>query len=109
MLKDLNQAAFWYSKAAEQGNTNAQNNLGSMYEKGEGVLKDLNQAAFWYSKAAEQGDSDGQYNLGINYGTENYKMMAYWIDKSYYNKDSNAEQKKRAKDIWEKFELWKYK
>jgi TPR repeat protein len=39
----------------EQGDAEAQNNLGMMYANGEGVTRDDKQAAFWFRKAAEQG------------------------------------------------------
>ena len=42
-------------KAATQGDTSAQINLGDMYAKGEGVSKDLQEAMKWYLMAAEQG------------------------------------------------------
>ncbi len=48
-------AAHWFAKAAEQGHKRAQNHLGLLYARGEGVEKDLAQAAHWYAKAAEQG------------------------------------------------------
>jgi TPR repeat protein len=38
---------------AKQGNADAQNNLGTMYANGKGVLKDDKQAASWYQKAAQ--------------------------------------------------------
>ena len=38
--KDSAQAAAWFRKAAEQGDSTAQNSLGSMYSIGEGVQKD---------------------------------------------------------------------
>ncbi len=40
---------------AEQGDANAQFNLGSMYEYGEGVPQDDKEAARWFRLAAEQG------------------------------------------------------
>ena len=42
-------------QAAEQGNAQAQFNLGWMYANGEGVRQDPVQAVQWYRKAAEQG------------------------------------------------------
>ena len=53
--KDLEQAAYWYRKAAEQGNAKAQFSLGVCYRYGYGVEKDSEQAVYWYRKAAEQG------------------------------------------------------
>ena len=59
VAKDDRQAVYWYRKAADQGNANAQYNLGVMYENGEGVAKDDKQAVYWYRKAADQGNSHG--------------------------------------------------
>ncbi len=53
-----------YKRLAEQGNPRAQNNLGNLYDMGQGVAPDLRQAAYWYGKAAAQGHSIAQYNLG---------------------------------------------
>jgi len=55
--KDIKQAVYWYTKAAEQGHVNAQYSLGSLYLDGDGqeVPKDFKQAVYWYTKAAEQG------------------------------------------------------
>ena len=47
---------------AEQGNADAQFNLGLMYEKGWGVPQDYKTAMKWYRLAAEQGDADSQFN-----------------------------------------------
>lgn len=50
-------------KAAEQGDADAQYNLGWMYRKGKGVDKDYAKAAYWYTQAVEQGDKDAQAAL----------------------------------------------
>ena len=65
--QDYKQAVKWYTKAAEQGNADAQFNLANMYFNGQGVPQDYKQAVKWYTKAAEQGDADAQYNLGLMY------------------------------------------
>ena len=57
----------WYRKSAEQGNADAQLNLGRMYNNGDGVPKDSAEAVKWYRKSAEQGDADAQNNLGVMY------------------------------------------
>ena len=62
------QAAFWYRKAAEQGDADAQDALGDLYDKGQGVPQDYAQAALWYRKAAEQGLAEAQLGLGTLYG-----------------------------------------
>ena len=55
MEKDDKEAARWFRKAAELGLAEAQNNLGTLYFKGEGVAKDRSEALKWYRKAAAQG------------------------------------------------------
>lgn len=53
--------------AADQGDANAQNNLGLMYFEGKGVQKDDAEAVKWWLLAADQGDAAAQYNLGYVY------------------------------------------
>ena len=48
---------------ANQGYAAAQNNLGFMYEKGEGVPQDYAQALAWYRKAVANGLSKAQDNI----------------------------------------------
>ena len=45
----------WYEKAAEQGDAQAQYNLGSMYYNGQGVDVNYKKAFEWFEKAAKQG------------------------------------------------------
>ena len=52
---------------AEQGDANAQNNLGVRYANGRGVEQDDGEAVKWYRKAAKQGDAYAQNNLGLRY------------------------------------------
>jgi TPR repeat protein len=50
--KDLAQAAYWYRKAADQGDPSAQMNLGYMYVVGIGVTQDPAEAIKWYRRAS---------------------------------------------------------
>lgn len=50
--------------SAEQGDATAQFNLGSMYEKGEGVPQDYEEAERWLLRSAEQGNSKAKFMLG---------------------------------------------
>lgn len=59
----------FHSLAATQGDVRAQNNLGTIYEKGKGVAEDYAEAAKWYLLAANQGDATAQFNLGTMYST----------------------------------------
>jgi uncharacterized protein len=40
VAQDYAEAVFWFHKAAEQGHTAAQNNLGTMYSMGQTVSRD---------------------------------------------------------------------
>ena len=52
---------------AKQGDSEAQNYVGEIYEKGLGIQADYLTAASWYRKAAEQKNSRAQINLGFLY------------------------------------------
>jgi hypothetical protein len=70
---------------ADQGDTEAQNALAVMYEKGEGVAQDFATALMWYRKAADQGDAEAQLNLGNLYVNgqgvpRDYVMAHMWFD-----------------------------
>jgi TPR repeat protein len=62
--QDYVQALDWYYKAAAQGNPNAQENIGYLYQHGLGVDTDYAQAETWYYKAAGQGNSNAENQLG---------------------------------------------
>lgn len=62
------QLAFkWFLKAAQQGHSDAQNNVGFRYYYGKGVTKDYSNAFLWYQKSANQGNKVAIYNMGICY------------------------------------------
>ena len=72
---------------AEQGDAEAQFNLGLMYYKGRGVPQDYAEAVKWYRKAAEQGVAEAQYNLGFMYNNgqgipQDYAEAARWYLKA---------------------------
>ena len=54
-------------RAAEQGDSEAQCNLGNMYYWGAGVEQDYEEAVKWYRKAVEQSNNEAQRNLGFMY------------------------------------------
>ena len=58
-------------KAAEQGDAQAQYNLGNCYDFGDGVEKNLSEAVKWWRKAAEQGYAQAQFFLGACYDLGN--------------------------------------
>jgi TPR repeat protein len=114
-VQDYDKAIYWYTKAAEQGNSYAQVNLGVYYLHrikaqdaiGNSVLLDLllenlKKAAYWFTKAAEQGDVRGQFNIanlyekgaGVYQSTEQAK---YWYAKAA--EQGNAEAQERLKSL----------
>ena len=54
-------------RLAEQGVAVMQNELGAMYEHGDGVPENDAEAVKWFRLAAEQGYVDAQSNLGVMY------------------------------------------
>jgi TPR repeat protein len=70
------------TKQAEQGNSNAQFKLGTIYFKGEGVLTDCNLSIKWWKKGAKQNNTDAQFALGNAYESykfnHNYKEALKW-------------------------------
>lgn len=65
--KDYLTACMWYTKAAEQGDPDAQNMLGLCYFHSRGVVQDRETAVKWFQKAAEQGSFRANNNLGNCY------------------------------------------
>ena len=57
----------WFKKAADKGDSTAQDNLGVMYRDGIGVSKTPSEAAKWFELSAKQGNPQGQGNLGQLY------------------------------------------
>lgn len=60
--KDWNQTFQWMRKSAEEGNVDAQKDLGFLYEMGEGTPINYEKAIYWYKQAADNGD------IGVNGG-----------------------------------------
>ena len=56
-----------YRLKAEQGDAEAQYNLGCCYDTGDGVAQDYKEAVRWYRLAAEQGHAEAQFTLGLCY------------------------------------------
>ena len=64
---DAEKAAYWFNRAAENGNIAGQYNLGLLYLNGEGVEKDPQKGIRLLQKAARAGSSDAQNSLGLLY------------------------------------------
>ena len=79
--KNNTKAAYWYEKAATQGNAVAQYTFAVLLNNGDGISQDYSKSAFWYEKAAQQGYAPAQLNLGGMYamgtGVEKDIVKAY--------------------------------
>lgn len=81
---DFEAAASWYSRSAEQGNAEAQANLGLLYLQGNGMEADEAEAVRLFQAAAEAGNAQAQNNLGLlrvrGIGVEqDYEAAAHWF------------------------------
>ena len=90
--EDFAEAALWYRKAAEQGVSQAQNNLGVMYKDGQGVRQDFSEAARWFQMAAQQNNTLAQLNLGILYLQQKDTTTAiHWLQQASQQGNSGAQ------------------
>ena len=83
-------------KLAEEGDAEAQNELGDCYYFGEKIEEDIDQAVIWYLKAASQGNDDAQYSLGWCYENgegvaKNDQQALMWYKKSAENGNREAQ------------------
>jgi len=81
MSPDLDKAIKYYRLAAEQGQVQAQCNLGALLRKGQ--AQNLAESVMWSTKAAEAGLAEAQFNLGLAFQTgagvpRDYKQAAAW-------------------------------
>ncbi len=83
-------------KKAEEGDYNAQYDLGHRFITGAGVPQSHAKARAWYEKAAQGGNVLAQYNLGYMYelgqGTEqNYGLAAKYYQMASYKGHAKAQ------------------
>jgi TPR repeat protein len=94
--RDWEAALAQFRPLAEQGDPDAQVNLGNLYLKGYGVAQDYGAALRWYLKAAKQGSAIGQGKLGMMhyYGLgvrEDHAAAAGWFRAAAEQGDAGAE------------------
>ena len=102
--KDYETALREWKLAAEQGDADAQFNLGLMYDKGKGVSQNYKTAVKWYRLAAEQGFAVAQSKLGWMYDEgkgviKDYSLAHMWWNVAASQGNKNA---KNNRDIVEK-------
>jgi localization factor PodJL len=87
VAQDLEQAVFWYMRAAEGGLAPAQYRLASIYEKGTGVRRNPGSAQEWYRRAAQAGNAKAMHNLAVLFaegaaGKPNLTAASAWFRKA---------------------------
>jgi TPR repeat protein len=84
-----------FKEAAENGDPEAQIDLGLAYDFGNGVPQDDKEAVKWWRKAVEQGHTKAQFALGFMYYKgdgvlENYVQAYAWWNIAAANEDEDA-------------------
>jgi TPR repeat protein len=90
------EAAKWYRKAADQGNTDAVAALGRLYFSGDGVPADDAQAAVWYKKLADADDTRAQYLLGYIYESGKSRWPASSSPRNHRQRPLNNDNKEHC-------------
>jgi TPR repeat protein len=62
--KSTERSAFWFLKAAQKGNGDAQHEIAWRYANGEGVAEDQAKATQWFLKATEQNVPNSFFAMG---------------------------------------------
>jgi len=75
---------------AQQGNTQAQLLLSTMYSRGEGVPQDEGQAVAWLAKAAEQGVPAAQHDLALRYFRGEGVQQSHQQARNWWERSSQA-------------------
>jgi hypothetical protein len=76
--QDYKEASKWFRLAAEQGDADAQFNVGLVYAKGQGTPEDYVLAHMWFSLAGSQGVEDALHNRDVIEG----KMSPQQLEKA---------------------------
>ena len=63
--QDYAEAVKWYRRAAEQGDADAQHNLGVIYANGQGILQDYTLAHMWFNLAGAGGNKKASENRDL--------------------------------------------
>lgn len=84
--RDDQKAVVWFQKAAQQGNPEAQYQLGSLYENSQ-LPQSYSDAIAWYERAAQKGSAKAQVRLGHIYNrglgvSQNISEAVLWYGKA---------------------------
>ena len=93
--KDYETAFEIWHKLAEEGDAIAQNSLGVLFQKGQGVEKNYSESYKWFKKSSEDGYTPAQVSLGYVYdqgmGLNRNKIKAFmWWKIASLHGDNDA-------------------
>ncbi|MBT5547163.1 MAG: trypsin-like serine protease [Desulfobacula sp.] len=80
---DFEKAFFWFKKSANQGNKDAQEMLGVLFDLGHGVNQDSEQALYWYKQADIICSIGMRFFNGFSDFPKNYEKAGYWLKYAY--------------------------
>lgn len=92
---DYREAIKWWIKAANQGQSDAQFNLGNYYYNGYHIRKDYKKAVYWLEKSALQGHQAAQalladcYHQGLGV-PKDMKKAVFWYKKAIDNGNTDV-------------------
>jgi TPR repeat protein len=101
--KDYSEARIWLKKAADQGSSEAQFQLGFTYVNpvvayNLGAAKNYNEAGIWFRKAADQGHVLAQFYLGLMYRDGEGVPQDYVLAHMWYNLSAAQGNQSAAKE-----------
>ena len=85
---DADESVKWLRLSADNGNSEAQNNLGVAYYRGHDVPRDYKQAVRLFRLSAEQGNPKAQFNLAWSYIVANGLAQDYFEAAKWYLKSA---------------------
>ena len=97
LSREYAKALGYFRQAASMGHLDAQQEIGSMYQFGEGVSKNYAEALKWYYAPATQGDVLAQYFIGTLYYeggwglAQNYSEALKWFTQAAAKDDASAQ------------------
>lgn len=92
---NASEALFYFQKAAELGDAEAQRITGYHYQEGLGVESDFELAEYWFALSADQGDAEAQRYLGEIYlfgltGEPNFENGSKYLLLAAENGDTHS-------------------
>ena len=102
--RDYAKALETYLIAAEQGDADAQAQIGKIYMDGLGVEVDADKAMDWNMRAAEQGNAQGQEQIGMMYYygigmTKSTEEASRWFERARDSGSQRAAEMLKQEDV----------